>query len=63
MSYTHYNTDERNALKAMEGMGLPKSFMAVIVLLLLNLDFLESSYKVGQASWFSQNARRLIYAV
>ena len=31
MPYTHYNTDERNALQAMEGMGLPKSFMAVIL--------------------------------
>ena len=30
MPYTHYNTDERNALQAMEGMGLPKNYMAVI---------------------------------
>jgi IS30 family transposase len=30
MPYTHYNTDERNALQAMEDMALPKSFMAVI---------------------------------
>ena len=31
MPYTHYNTDERNALQAMAGMGLPKNYMAVIV--------------------------------
>jgi IS30 family transposase len=31
MPYTHYTTDERNALQAMEGMGLPKSFMSVIL--------------------------------
>jgi IS30 family transposase len=31
MPYTHYNTDERNALQAMEGMGLPKSYSAVIL--------------------------------
>jgi IS30 family transposase len=31
MPYTHYTTDERNALPAMEGMGLPKSFMSVIL--------------------------------
>jgi IS30 family transposase len=31
MPYTHYNTDERNALQAMEGMGLPKSGMAVVL--------------------------------
>jgi hypothetical protein len=30
MPYAHYNTDERNALQAMEGMGLPKSDMAAI---------------------------------
>ena len=30
MPYTHYNTDERNALQAMDGMGLPKTSMAVI---------------------------------
>jgi hypothetical protein len=30
MPYTHYNTDERNTLQVMEGMGLPKSDMAVI---------------------------------
>ncbi|MDR0639045.1 MAG: hypothetical protein LBG27_09150, partial [Spirochaetaceae bacterium] len=30
MPYTHYNTDERNALQAMAGMGLPKSYMTVI---------------------------------
>jgi IS30 family transposase len=31
MPYTHYTTDERNALQAMEGMRLPKSFMSVIL--------------------------------
>jgi IS30 family transposase len=31
MPYTHYNTDERNALQAMEGMALPKCYMSVIV--------------------------------
>jgi IS30 family transposase len=31
MPYTHYTTDERNALQAMEGMGLPKSCMSVIL--------------------------------
>ena len=31
MPYTHYTTDERNALQAMEGMGLHKCFMAVIL--------------------------------
>jgi IS30 family transposase len=31
MPYTHYNTDERNALQAMAGMGLPKNYMAVIL--------------------------------
>jgi IS30 family transposase len=31
MPYTHYTTDERNALQAMEGMGLPKSYSAVIL--------------------------------
>jgi hypothetical protein len=29
--YALYNTDERNALQAMEGMGLPESYMSVIV--------------------------------
>jgi IS30 family transposase len=31
MPYTPYNTDERNALQAMEGMGLPKCCMSVIL--------------------------------
>ena len=31
MPYTHYNTDERNALQSMEGMGLPRSSMSVIL--------------------------------
>jgi IS30 family transposase len=31
MPYTHYNRDERNALQAMEGMGLPKYYEAVIL--------------------------------
>jgi IS30 family transposase len=31
MPYTHYTTDERNALQAMEGMGLPKCYEAVIL--------------------------------
>jgi hypothetical protein len=31
MPYTHYTTGERNALQAMEGMGLPKSDMAIIL--------------------------------
>ncbi|MDR0377302.1 MAG: hypothetical protein LBH70_05860, partial [Spirochaetaceae bacterium] len=31
MPYTRYTTDERNALQAMEGMGLPKSYSAVIL--------------------------------
>jgi hypothetical protein len=30
MPYTHYNTDERNALQAMAGMRLPKCYMSVI---------------------------------
>ncbi|MDR1232035.1 MAG: IS30 family transposase, partial [Spirochaetaceae bacterium] len=30
MPYTHYTTEERNALQAMEGMGLPKSCAAAI---------------------------------
>jgi IS30 family transposase len=31
MPYTRYNADERNALQAMEGMGLPKNYEAVIL--------------------------------
>jgi IS30 family transposase len=31
MPYTHYNIDERNALQAMEGMALPKSYSALIL--------------------------------
>jgi hypothetical protein len=31
MPYTHYNMDERNALQAMEGMGLSRDYMAVIL--------------------------------
>jgi IS30 family transposase len=31
MPYTHYNTDERDALQTMEGMELSKSDMAVIL--------------------------------
>jgi hypothetical protein len=31
MPYTHYTTNERNALQAMEGMRLPKSYSAVIL--------------------------------
>jgi hypothetical protein len=31
MPYTHYNTDERNPLQAMEGIGLPKYFMPVML--------------------------------
>jgi IS30 family transposase len=31
MPYTHYTTDKRNALQAMEGMGLPKCCQAVIL--------------------------------
>jgi IS30 family transposase len=31
MPYTHYTMDERNALQAMEGMALPKSYTAVIL--------------------------------
>jgi IS30 family transposase len=31
MPYTRYNMDERNALQAMEGMGLSKDYMAVIL--------------------------------
>jgi hypothetical protein len=31
MAYTHYTRDERNALQAMEGMGLPKCYEAVIL--------------------------------
>ena len=31
MPYTHYNTEERNALQVMEGMGLSKDCMAVIL--------------------------------
>jgi hypothetical protein len=31
MPYARYSTDERNALQAIEGMGLPKSDMAAIL--------------------------------
>jgi IS30 family transposase len=31
MPYTHYTTDERNALQAMEGMALPRSCISVIL--------------------------------
>jgi IS30 family transposase len=31
MPYIHYNTDDRNALQAMEGVGLPKCYEAVIL--------------------------------
>jgi IS30 family transposase len=31
MPYTHYTTDERNALQAMESMGLSKSEMAALL--------------------------------
>jgi IS30 family transposase len=31
MPYTPYNTDEKNALQAMESMGLPKGYMSAIL--------------------------------
>jgi hypothetical protein len=31
MPYTHYNRDERNALQAMEGMGLPKYHRLIVL--------------------------------
>ncbi|MHB9296076.1 hypothetical protein PilKf_01830 [Pillotina sp. SPG140] len=60
MPYTHYNTDERNALQAMGGMNLPKTYQAVILGKHLSSIYREINRNGSDSVYTGNEARRQV---